>query len=119
MQVTCNGLVGLFRSTKSHAIKTQEVQSDPLVYEGGLFFVYLCESCGAVSPASKTVSVTVQDKAIDGCSVFALLVSLSRPASIAFGFVHDCMIVSVYVCSNKCASLNVNPFVVSSCIAEY
>ena len=44
-----HGLVGLVRSAKSHAIKTQEVQSDPLVYEGGLFLVYLCESCGAMS----------------------------------------------------------------------
>ena len=33
-----HGLVGLVRSTKSHAIKTQEVQSDSLVFEGGLFF---------------------------------------------------------------------------------
>ena len=50
-----HGLVGLVPSAKSCAIKTQEVQSDPLVYEGGLFFVYLNECCGAVSPASKTV----------------------------------------------------------------
>ena len=55
VQVTCNGLVGLVRSAKSRAIKTQEVQSDPLVFEGGLFLGYLNECCGAVSPASKIV----------------------------------------------------------------
>ena len=44
------GLAGLVRSTKSRAIKTQEVQSDSLVFEGGLFFVvYLNECCGAES----------------------------------------------------------------------
>ena len=53
VQVTCNGLVGLVQSAKSRAIKTQEVQSDSLVYEGGLFFVSMCESCGAVSPQVK------------------------------------------------------------------
>ena len=50
-----HGLVGLVWSARSHAIKTQEVQSDPLVFEGGLFLVYLNECCGAVSLASKTV----------------------------------------------------------------
>ena len=44
-----HGLAGLVRSAKSCAIKTQEVQSDPLVFEGGLSFVYLNECCGAVS----------------------------------------------------------------------
>ena len=44
-----HGLAGLVRSAKSRAIKTQEVQSDP-VFEGGLFFAFLLnECCGAVS----------------------------------------------------------------------
>ena len=35
-----HGLAGLVRSTKSRAIKTQEVQSDSLVFEGGLFLLF-------------------------------------------------------------------------------
>ena len=35
-----HGLAGLIRSAKSRTIKTQEVQSDSLVFEGGLFFLF-------------------------------------------------------------------------------
>ena len=46
---------GTWRTERVPRYKGLRVQSDSLVYEGGLFFVLLCESCGAVSPASKTV----------------------------------------------------------------
>ena len=38
VQVTCYGLVGPVRSSRSRVIKTQAVQPDPLVCEGVFFF---------------------------------------------------------------------------------